>query len=246
MSDGPHEWTDWQLEGYHLRELPEADLRRLDARRLEDPQLQARFAALEADNADTLARLPPALVASRVRARAARGRRPLPRRVARLAIVAAATALLLVALLPAPGDAPAFRSKGGPAAQLLVYRRAADGQAVRLTDGDDVGAGDTLQLAYVAPAGSYGVILSQDGRGQVTLQAPDGPDAMPLAPGAITPLAFSYELDDAPGKECFVLVSASRPFRTAGARRAMESTGPGIMLSLPAGASQTSLCLHRR
>ena len=61
--------------------------------------------------------------------------------------------------------------------------------------------------------GHYGAILSLDARGVVTLHLPEhGSQAAPLQAGHLTRLDSAYELDDAPGWECFYFVTTDKPF----------------------------------
>ena len=73
-----------------------------------------------------------------------------------------------------------------------------------------------MQLTYQAAGRPFGVILSIDGRGAVTVHHPrDGRQAARLVPGQEVRLSSAYRLDDAPGWERFVLVTAEVPFDVA-------------------------------
>jgi hypothetical protein len=80
-----------------------------------------------------------------------------------------------------------------------------------LDDGARVKPGARLQLAYSARDKRYGVLVSFDGRGQITLHFPERQD-MPtlLAQGRQLPLPHSYELDQVADFERFILVSANK------------------------------------
>lgn len=72
--------------------------------------------------------------------------------------------------------------------------------------------GNTVQLAYTAPAGEhYGVIFSIDGRSVVTMHYPyrAGQSSL-LVSGKRTFLDESYTLDDAPDYEIFVFVVSGK------------------------------------
>jgi len=162
--------------------------------------------------------------------------------------VAGALSLLLIARrgdgpgmspVAGPGDATGeeatrIKGDGARAPRLFVYRkrRAAEGDgAERLATGARAARGDLLQLAYASGAeGLYGVLLSIDGAGHVTLHLPE--EGASAAPALRWPremkLPSSYQLDDAPGFERFVLVTAPEPFsvETAlGAARALAGQG---------------------
>jgi hypothetical protein len=74
--------------------------------------------------------------------------------------------------------------------------------------------GDTIQLAYKAPAGLqyYGVIFSVDGRSVVTMHYPylRGQSSL-LVSGRQVFLNEAYTLDDAPDYEVFVFVVSEQP-----------------------------------
>lgn len=78
-----------------------------------------------------------------------------------------------------------------------------------LADKTALGEGNTVQLAYTAPAGNeyYGVIFSIDGRYEVTMHYPYrmGQSSI-LDSGKRTFLNEAYTLDDAPDYEVFVMV----------------------------------------
>ena len=134
--------------------------------------------------------------------------------------------------------------------RLTVHRQRA-GEAEPLADGALAASGDVVQLAYVAAGRAHGVILSVDGRGTVTLHAPEsGTGSVPLAPAGTHALPGAYALDDAPGFERFFLVTAEAPFSLeevlAAARslagHAEARTSP---LPLPSRYMQASFTLEK-
>jgi hypothetical protein len=73
-----------------------------------------------------------------------------------------------------------------------------------------------VRLAYRAAGHAFGLILSVDGRGAVTLHLPErGGLAAPLDTDAEVPLDHAYELDDAPRWERFYFVVGDAPFEVA-------------------------------
>jgi hypothetical protein len=95
---------------------------------------------------------------------------------------------------------------------LTMFRQTHHGSEA-LSDGVAARAGDVIRLAYQAAGRKYGVILSIDGRGGVTVHLPTGGrDAARLQPGDKVLLDHAYELDDAPRWECFYFVTAQEPF----------------------------------
>jgi hypothetical protein len=95
--------------------------------------------------------------------------------------------------------------------QLLVYRKNKSRVEI-LADGGQAERGDLLQIAYVTTRDPYGLILSLDGRGGVTLHFPaDNGGSSLLELNKKTPLPHALELDDAPGFERFFLVTSRFP-----------------------------------
>jgi len=135
--------------------------------------------------------------------------------------------------------------------RLYIYRHRANGDQ-RLSDGAPAARGDLVQLAYGSGAGGYGVLLSIDGAHKVTLHWPerqDG-DAPLLRTARETRLPSSYELDDAPAFERFILVRSAAPCSVATAmeaarRLAAQPSARKQSLALPPGFEQISLALDK-
>jgi len=110
----------------------------------------------------------------------------------------------------ATGESPIERIKGmGPV--LNIYR--AEGEQARLLQDRALAReDDLLQIEYNAAGFSYGMILSIDGRGTVTLHYPASTSRIPeLNTGSVL-LPYSYQLDDAPDFERFFFVVSEREF----------------------------------
>src|SRR5204862_2561636 len=145
-------------------------------------------------------------------------------RSARAMVVAGALAIAVLALIVAIPRTTVSdivwgedtRIKGGAGRPALaVYRRTASGSE-RLADGDLARAGDQLRIGYASAGRAYGIILSIDGTGAVTMHLPpSGGAAASLASGGIALLDSSYELDEAPRIERFYFVVGARPFQVA-------------------------------
>ena len=140
---------------------------------------------------------------------------------------AAAAVLLAAIVIPAglknssitAGKAPVERVKGtAPAAsdenpKLNLYRK--NGLEVQsLKDGDFAHSGDVIQITYNAGRGEYGVIFSVDGNGNITRHFPENSwtSEQLIHKNEEIPLDFSYELDNAPDFECFILVTSKKQF----------------------------------
>ena len=111
------------------------------------------------------------------------------------------------------GHHPGERAKGSSAAgyELSLYLKG--DSEILLADQALLGEGNTVQIAYTAPAGEkYGVIFSVDGRSVVTIHYPYRKDQSSLlVSGRRTFLNEAYTLDDAPGYEVFVMVVSDEP-----------------------------------
>ena len=218
------EIRDWQIERLMLGELSGPELEAL----AQDPALSARVQQLEASNREILAGHPPRVAASVIRERLAASRRtraPWGRltlaTAASLAVIGVGVGLLREARVETPAET---RIKGLQP-HLGVFRQTPAG-VESLADGALVREGDLVQLTYLAAGRRFGVILSIDGRGVVTVHHPrDGRQAARLEPSAPVRLPSAYRLDDAPGWERFFLVTAESPFEVAPVLDAAEQPG---------------------
>lgn len=137
---------------------------------------------------------------------------------------------------------------------LRLHRRGPAGIVEELRDGDVARAGDLVQISYVAAGNRNGVVVSLDGRGQVTLHHPSRSDALPtLEARGEHALDHAYELDDAQGYERFVLVTAGdeplSPAVVVAAARNLaqrDSAARHSPLPLPARWRQSSILLQKR
>jgi hypothetical protein len=249
----PDRLPEWILERFACGDLPEhlrADVqRRLDA----DPAAARQLEELRASDGEIRARLPPfSQIEERAR-RAGGTERSGGWRWSLIIPVFAAAAVAVVSLRPANIDTPAgaeaesTRIKGSD--RLTIYRQTGRG-AEPLRDGADARAREILQIGYAASANRYGVIVSVDGRGTVTLHHPDSP-AGSTQLGASGALPSGYQLDDAPGFERFILVTSSVPVpieRVLQAARALASApghGREGPLDLPSEFAQSSLVVRK-
>ncbi len=204
---------EWLVERLHQGDLPPAEAAAVRARLADEGGLE-RLEALARDDARFAEAHPPGPALAEIRRRAA-GRAPArsrPRRTFLLAApLAAAAAAAVVLLLPRSEEILLKGTKP----HLVVHRRAGDADAEALARGARARAGDVLQLSVVSAGRPYGVVVSVDGRGAVTLHGPgDGPVAAALPAGGAVPLDHAYRLDDAPAFERFFLVTGATPFAT--------------------------------
>ena len=257
---------DLLLERLALGELSAAEAARVRERVEAEPGGLERLAELERSDGEILERYAPRPMAARIEGRlAVEPRAKAPRRwwIPAAPLAAAALAVAVWVAMPESHKvevqkkvknhtphppahgAETERVKGRP--QLMVFRDVA-GDDEHLEDGDVASAGDLLQVKYRAGDARYGVILSIDGRGGVTRHFPEetgGSTKLELG-GAIA-LERSYELDDAPEFERFILVSSRQQIVVEDVVRAAAGLGDGAedQLVLAEGLEQTSLLLKK-
>lgn len=105
------------------------------------------------------------------------------------------------------------KSIGNPNPQINLYRQDGD-KITTLSNGAFAKSGDVIQITYNAGNKEYGVIFSVDGNGNITRHFPENSwqaEALEHDFGEI-PLDFSYELDNAPDFECFIMVTSKQQF----------------------------------
>lgn len=141
--------------------------------------------------------------------------------------------------------------EAGPS-HLLVHRKASAGIEV-LASPATAHAGELLQLSYIPAGRLFGVIISIDGRGHVTLHLPisrSGSSRLASSQRAFLPRAF--ELDDAPEFERFIFVTANVPIDVetvlqAGYALGRDPAGARTLpLPLPAFCSQNSFLVRKQ
>ncbi len=255
---------DLVLERYRLGELPRADVEALELRLRVDAEQRARLEALESSDAEIRRRYPPEWLAERIHRRlrsAARdARKERPARAMHwpvpVALAAAATVLLVLAprlVSPPqvePGARPPVGESGdrikGLAPSLQLVRKTPDGSEP-LAHGAVARAGDVIRVGYRAAGRGFGVILSVDGRGTVTLHLPlRGDRAAPLDSGGTVLLDHAYELDDAPRFERFYFVTAATPFPVATVVGAARRAGvEASELPLPKSLEQSTFLIQK-
>lgn len=248
---------DILIEQAALGELSEAEMEKLRS----ECDLEARIAELEASNDEILAAYPPEEMAAKIRKRAA-AHEAGPRiieGVFKAVLPLAAAAALFVTLgmpllqdraMPAfdPNNAAGIRLKGMKP-HFQIYRQSGS-EAEPLADQDLARENDLLQLSYVAGGADYGVLLSIDGRGAVTLHYPDSPfgDQRLAAEGEYA-LPFSYQLDDAPSFERFYFIAGDEEIpmelvMEEAERVAMSRTGKWVeSFQIPEEYTQQSILL---
>ena len=237
------------IERVHLGEATSAQ----KARVMADSDARARLEALDAQNSAFFEAHPAREMVGDIgrRVHVARTRDAVQRRRRRLALGASLLVPLAAAVLvstqldpstlgpsqPTIGDE---RPKGGP--KLHVYRKGRTGSR-HIAKGTVLRERDVLQLAYQASDAKYGVVLSIDGRGAVTMHWPDDRNTRLYDEGRYT-LPHAYKLDDAPDFERFLFVtSPNTPIDvdavlSAAEQVAGQSDAQTRPLNLPRGLDQ--------
>lgn len=106
------------------------------------------------------------------------------------------------------GDTPIIQE-----ANLFVYRQ--NGSEIHSLENEAVAKeGDVLQITYQAGNNEYGIIFSVDGNGNITRHYPENSwtAAKLKHSNEEIPLDFSYELDNAPNFEYFIMVGSQNQF----------------------------------
>lgn len=224
---------DYLLEQYALGELPPNQMTELGDRIAKDSSLVTRLDAIHASNRAILRERPPEEFARLVNLQrrvdaisaeeqALEKRKHAQRRLLMFAPAFAAVLILLV-ILTQSDESPLIRTQPirimeytrekGLEPHLRVFRKV-DDDAELLTANSVVRRGDMLQIGYVAHGHPFGVIISIDGRGAVTLHYPDDPTlSTQLDQDGEIHVPHAYEIDDAPDFERFFFVTATAPIR---------------------------------
>ncbi len=227
--------SDFRLERYLLGELPEEEMRKLSEREAEDRVFAARVKAMREDNARILAENPFAALEAKLGDADASGFSPAGERRSGVnalwlkvaaALVIAVGVFFAVLLNHERPVADGFPERGlevamadvgdgtrvkGMAAGLEVWKKTGD-SAVQMVNLGDAREGDEIQLRYRVPQKCFGMLLSMDGNGTVTMHMGEGRGAVELEPGKMTTLPFAYRLDDAPMFEKFFLLTSLNAF----------------------------------
>lgn len=107
------------------------------------------------------------------------------------------------------------------APQLFLYQK--EGEEVKsLSSGSRVGEGDLVQIGYNSNGGKYGVIFSIDGNHQVTNHFGIDNLLADKVENKTSYLDYSYQLDDAPGYEVFIMVTSNTMFDASDAIKVLK------------------------
>jgi hypothetical protein len=258
--------NEYYLERYVLGELPGEVAEEIRRQVSASPVLQAALRDIESSNHDILARYSAPSVKADLKARMneVQSRRTgLPlRSVLYLSSAVATVLVFFLLILPAIKHNTEIEPlgigqdqtlvKGIPAVdlsktQLLIFRKSDDLVEI-MADREWAKTGDLLQLAYVAAKESYGVILSIDGRGRITLHFPaEKGGATELEQHRESLLPNAIELDDAPDFERFFFVTSREQIDVEDVLKRAENLAkdpkqiPQAVLDLPDGLKQYTI-----
>lgn len=261
--------SNLKLERYRLGELSPREMAEVKAAIEIDPGLQIRLDALDASDREILQTHPAADMIEKINRRPGFERTPAMKperkplaRIWKAVPLLAAAWLISILVIPTKGPSPepqnpdSTLTKGleqnHTTPRLALFHKRSGEIVSELEPDSRLSAGDLLQIAFSPGQASYGVILSVDGRGTVTLHHPPSEgDSNALPPSTkLVLLTSAYELDDAPGFERFYFVTASQPFSTGGLlqeirRLAEKPEQIGAVLPLSDALNQTCLTVRK-
>jgi len=210
---------NWKVERYLLEELPESEMTALKTLESENAEFHSRIEQLKDNNRELLAKYPAPCPKFKVIEQKNKWRVYLS---ACAALIMAATVITVFSDRDSAtgfSGAPVIGEDGtrikGLKAGLEIWRKTGE-STEKLANNSEAHAGDLLQMRYTAEKKCYGVILSMDGNGTMTihLSGSDG-KAAELEAGKVVSLKNAYELDNAPKFETFYLITDSTEFSLA-------------------------------
>lgn len=147
----------------------------------------------------------------------------------------------------AMADVPAAQDDGirtkGDAARLLIHAAKPRGNMNSLLgDSSEVCLGEVVQVSLAQGSAEWVAVLSVDGFGQVTRHIPEKGDSPVLASDALS-APHSFQLDDTPGFERFVLFTSPRPFSVREAERILSQNARSSTIPVPEGWTSRSVLL---
>jgi len=148
----------------------------------------------------------------------------------------------VVAKADVPDDG--LRTKGEVARMRIHRIEVGSTETVAMRDGDQAAAGTTLQVALLAGARSNVAVMSVDGAGQVSRHIPETGDSSISVKDPVQ-AAHSFQIDDAPGFERFVLVESDKPFALSELESLLAKVRGGKTIPVRSGWSIQSLFVKK-
>jgi len=217
---------NWKVERYLLGELPESEMVALNALESENAEFRSRIEQLKRSNEELLSKYPAKQTAEKMHANLRNFAVIEQKNKWRIYLSACAAlimaATVLITVIPNSVVTDDFiavneyetRIKGLKAG-LEIWRKTAE-STEKLADNSEAATGDLLQMRYTAEKKCYGVILSLDGNGTLTIHlSGSNGKAAELEAGKIVSLENAYELDNAPKFETFYLITDTTEFALA-------------------------------
>ncbi len=223
----------WLLERYILDELPKEKTELIKNQLRENPELKREIERIKRSDQAILNQYPPDSFVPKISRRyqeekskkenIKRNKAIFSKRLLYASSVFVSALVLLIIVFYNHRDqmdsskqtpsTPSTRIKGTQSMDLtkthLILHRQINNGVELLEHGDRARVRDLLQIAYVAAEELYGVILSIDGNGIVTLHFPESKDESTLLEQHKNKLlGQSYELDDAPEFERFFFITS--------------------------------------
>ena len=222
--------SDFKLERYLLGELSEKEMRELQERELSDEIFAARVAEMRLQGKRFVAENPFAALEDKLDAiedsKSSVNGQPnvLWLKVAAALVIALGIFSVVVlnrdvatydnhsaSMEVAMADADNGTRIKGMQATLEVWKKTGD-SAVQMVNLGNAYEGDEIQLRYRVPQKCFGMLISMDGNGTITMHMGEGDKAIELEPGKMTTLPFAYKLDNAPKFEKFFLLTSQNSF----------------------------------
>jgi hypothetical protein len=208
---------NWKAERYLLGELPENEMAALKILDAESGQFHAQIEQLKNSNQELLAKYPAKYPAKFAVIEPIKNKWLIP--LSACAALLLCTTLMLNVFNDDFNDEVVMNEEGnrvkGLKTDIEVWRKTAD-SVEQLSNNSVAHAGDLLQIRYAVPKQCYGVLLSLDGNGVLTIHLSGSQGkAAQLQAGKVVSLENAYELDDAQNFETFYLLTAEKEFEVA-------------------------------
>lgn len=217
-----HTISELQLEKYLLGESDPAAKKIIESSIKKSPELKKRLRVLQNSDKTILQEYDSAFTASQIKQRAEsgnkafnKGKTGIFKKAAIPSAAIAASLLLFIFFDPFYTVSPVKKITDqvevtrikGDETKIYLYRKNKSDIEI-LSDKSKAWTNDLLQIGYFTAKECYGIIVSVDGRGTVTLHYPKpGKNYVMMTAGKNVLLDSAYELDDAPAFEKFFLIT---------------------------------------
>ncbi len=229
--------SDLRLERYALGELDSQDVQLLEAQLEHDQNAQERLSYIRSSQQEIANRYPAKVFLRQVKERASIKEKKSKSffeqyRYGLMAVVTVALCLLIInpgSNSTQQGQQIGVRTKG--IIPSLMVHQIEKGKVAQLRESDVVVSGAQIQLSVANGGGRHAVVVSIDGRSNVTLHYPLEGQGQQIADESIFSLPQSYELDAAPSFERFFLVTSDQPINVERVLSSANKLGKQINIS---------------